>query len=1007
MANKYLIAVHDFTGKRLCTVFDSTIPQIGSAYSIKINKEINGWKDLEFTVGRYDANGNKNYRCNYLNNENYIYLYEDDVLDIYCIKTPVDSHETSKLYITCACNHISEELKARNLYKFFDDTNGIGTCIDLITKAIGGTGWTLGECDTFYEADGTTEKVRSYSCDIKTGAYNMISGICKLFDARPVFDGGSRTVHIRANSRTDSWMEISYGKNIDKIKVSRSSSSFVTRLYVEGEYGDYGYVGIDSVNPTGLPFILNFDYFKETGVFTDAHQEIVDEYLVDYKAASDAITEHTAHQLEQQTRLYELIGGTAYAYYPVVGGRIYSDNRIIGNGMTQENANMNVGDKIVVVQADGTYTHEEYVSSHISNGICVFKFIPVVTGLLATYEDKISAGEVGLESNVKNLNKFFTKNGYENVTIQSLKATYKTQDLSIVKDDGFDLTGLDPQYVLSTTLDYVVSIGVSENNLNQYIRIKKELMLELIDLVIAIDESAETAKELIENQTIIEDNFISTMGAMLRDGYWSDTSYVPGQEESLYQDALGISSKMGKPVTTYTIDLTALSSLPEYKGEDFDVAQSIHVYDKELEVNDYCVSTKLTLVPDNPLADTITVDTDLIDVANKSFSTVLEHVTEMAEDVRRNRNVYKRAAAISSEGKFRTDMLDGAIDVMKTQLLSSASNWKTDSNGNILLEALDGMSAMMLAGSGFMIANSKNENGEWQWRTFGTGEGFAADMITTGFLSSDRIESKSITTNHLSSEVGENLDLSSNETVNITADKINQIADQIDLSANQSVVTAVTDSDAFSEVSQTADKINWIIESGTGSSDMTLTDDAYGVIADNINLEGNTSVYLAVKGNGDYQSDIELTPDKLNLAIQDSDSSTIIQETIGKINAVVSSVEGESSVTLTPQALTAIAENIDLSVDSLKIHSNSADTVNLWMTFDPNQGLIIHVPDSMWRTRTGDNGYYVERTDRSSPILACYEDKVRTPSLQVGDGDNDKEIVCKRTSNGGWVWTDA
>ncbi len=41
------------------------------------------------------------------------------------------------------------------------------------------------------------------------------------------------------------------------------AADVITRLYIEGEYGDNGYVGIDGVNPTGLPFLLNFDYYRE------------------------------------------------------------------------------------------------------------------------------------------------------------------------------------------------------------------------------------------------------------------------------------------------------------------------------------------------------------------------------------------------------------------------------------------------------------------------------------------------------------------------------------------------------------------------------------------------------------------------------------------------------------------------------------------------------------------------------------------------------------------------
>ncbi|MBP3638120.1 MAG: hypothetical protein J6K13_11240 [Clostridia bacterium] len=43
-----------------------------------------------------------------------------------------------------------------------------------------------------------------------------------------------------------------------------------------------------------------------------------------------------------------------------------------------------------------------------------------------------------------------------------------------------------------------------------------------------------------------------------------------------------------------------------------------------------------------------------------------------------------------------------------------------------------------------MIANGKNSLGEWNWRTFGTGEGFTADAIIAGYLSADRIEAGSI-----------------------------------------------------------------------------------------------------------------------------------------------------------------------------------------------------------------------------------------------------------------------
>lgn len=51
---------------------------------------------------------------------------------------------------------------------------------------------------------------------------------------------------------------------------------------------------------------------------------------------------------------------------------------------------------------------------------------------------------------------------------------------------------------------------------------------------------------------------------------------------------------------------------------------------------------------------------------------------------------------------------------------------------------------------------------------FGTGRGISADEIVTGFLSADRIEAGSITTNKLAAEVGEELNLESNRSIRMT-----------------------------------------------------------------------------------------------------------------------------------------------------------------------------------------------------------------------------------------------
>ena len=136
----------------------------------------------------------------------------------------------------------------------FNDENGIGTIRYLMEQILKGTGWTLGICDTFYEKDGKTEKVRSLASEGKAGAYKLITDVCNLFVAYPVFNGEDKTVDILSMNNKGAQFEMTMGRDITSLAVEFNSDDIITRLYVEGEYGDDGYVGIDDVNPTGLSY---------------------------------------------------------------------------------------------------------------------------------------------------------------------------------------------------------------------------------------------------------------------------------------------------------------------------------------------------------------------------------------------------------------------------------------------------------------------------------------------------------------------------------------------------------------------------------------------------------------------------------------------------------------------------------------------------------------------------------------------------------------------------------
>lgn len=1047
MGKRWRLAIYDMNENRLCPLFDSNIEQQGDAYSIKRTRELSGWKELSFNLSRLTSDKLENFRCDFIAAENIVRVYEDDEYDVFRIKEPMDLHDSSKMQISVHCVHISEELKTKNLYKYFDDENGIGTCPELIEKAIAGTGWKLASCDKFLEMDGVTEKVRSYACDTKTGAYNMISGICSLFNARPVFHGATRTIEIRSIHNSSGWMEVMFGKNANKIQRNANSDNLITRLYVEGEYGDYGYVGIDSENPTGLPFILNFDYYKERGLFTDKHQAIVDKYLIDYKAAVDSVSAGTTELLEKEGKLSELIGVYGYSYYPVSSTIIDLENAILGRNISAEDSKLKSGDVVAVIKSDGAYEYAEYPPSISSSVVAIIKFSPTITGLLAAYEDIEKAAANNVSAYLEKINETLAKEGYSEVTVMLLKNVYETQDLSIIKDESFDLSGVEAQYRIASVLDYASTIGQEEKRAAEATEKKKQGMLDVIGYIVDIDSLSEQILTDTNAQVDIETQFNIDMGSMLRDGYWSDENYVTGQEASLYQDALEISKKMAHPIATYVASVQNLARLSKYRDEEFDIAQTIRMYDPDMKINDCGVVSKFVEHPDAPLSDSLEISTDVLDIGNKTFVSILERVTEMAEKVRQNKEIYERAVAISKDGTIRSDILEGAIDVLKVKLLSTASNWRTDENGNIIMESLDGTSAMMLCGSGFMCANTKTESGAWNWRTFGTGDGFTADMIVAGYLSAERIEAHSIGVDRLVPSVGSDLDISKNTAIELVDGKIKLIvsdgsteselvlteqmlraiakhvqvvANDIDLSANKSINL---------RVSTLADEKSTIYRSETIPVDAKLNDiwiqpstgytyQMAGSTTAEFFFDGSADLFTTgesfyIDENGDLYS---LPEDSFELGVN-GEVTHWQRVKDGDLTAAELKLTPEgimSTVTGTQQwheAETAISENSDNLIrwqsefnqrmDGFEININrkvDGDSLRTYLRYQDGK-VQIGRSDSRYATETSDSGFVVLQDGKL--MTSMEKNTVTAPVMEAKRQFQVGNFVIRTGANGG------
>lgn len=88
--------------------------------------------------------------------------------------------------------------------------------------------------------------------------------------------------------------------------------------------------------------------------------------------------------------------------------------------------------------------------------------------------------------------------------------------------------------------------------------------------------------------------------------------------------------------------------------------------------------------------------------------------------------------------------MDEVIKHLNNQFNSGTSSISFDSNRGLIItdKKLESESSWIieLSSLGFRIANSKLSNGEWNFRTFGTGDGFSADLIRAGVLEGGKIK---------------------------------------------------------------------------------------------------------------------------------------------------------------------------------------------------------------------------------------------------------------------------
>lgn len=223
---------------------------------------------------------------------------------------------------------------------------------------------------------------------------------------------------------------------------------------------------------------------------------------------------------------------------------------------------------------------------------------------------------------------------------------------------------------------------------------------------------------------------------------------------------------LDKPRVSISVDMVMLENTELYS--DVKSLERVSLGDMV-----HCRHSKLDVV-----TDTKVIEMEWDCILNEVVSVVLgdyqyNYISNVSSMINRIES------AIRKDGTVIGQQVQGIINGARAQLKAMSSVAKKSSVRAVLFEDYDEDSptfgAMCLGTMGFEIASKRTADGrDWDWRTFGTGQGFIADFIVAGTMLADRIKGGTLELggNHNGNGVAKVLDNNGNEIVRLDNDGV-------------------------------------------------------------------------------------------------------------------------------------------------------------------------------------------------------------------------------------------
>lgn len=196
-----------------------------------------------------------------------------------------------------------------------------------------------------------------------------------------------------------------------------------------------------------------------------------------------------------------------------------------------------------------------------------------------------------------------------------------------------------------------------------------------------------------------------------------------------------------QPLVTYEGKVIDLKEIEGKSHEGVGLGDTVAVIDKEfnpeLRIKSRIVSHRQDLL--DPANDEVVLGNFMDDITTSTLENK-EHI----DNFRGKQGVWDRSSVINNDGTINAQYLENLVKEMNERLNSQGGYVYLSEDGQGLTtynRPIDQnpTMAIQLLGGAFRIANRRKPNGEFDWRTFGDGDGFIADMIVAGVLQGGKV----------------------------------------------------------------------------------------------------------------------------------------------------------------------------------------------------------------------------------------------------------------------------